>query len=418
MEFSLQSQISFVTGAYFISMNSGRFITRNTFRFIFFIIFIFGMFNISLGCNFHTIDVQKVCGPRGIPDETAFEVDSVRQHFGPTQFSTYGQNLAMPLACVDGRSLDKVFGTPGGEFSELVMGIGTYFSLLGLEPSVITIRDIMLKYISGSCSKTRPFYYHTEKRYIDDLFEKITPKPSIFPSTEPESPNQWYELFVRPEFQGCGHIRKILEMPTEYGFKDSKIVEMCLQEFLRIYWTANIKEKLDFKILQGELAPKAIVSLVNDGPSCRDWNSPVFPTLRGSSVFVHHPNVVDDYRKNILVPFFRFYDPKMDTTKFERNLLALGDFQLNATLALLDPAFRVNQFLVKIQTLGQPPIPTDPNLVTYLATFFSVLGAITLCAIIGCICAFYVGRCTALKSNRESQTDYKEMLIQKDRQVN
>jgi hypothetical protein len=133
---------------------------------------------------------------------------------------------------------------------------------------------------------------------------------------------------------------------------------------------------------------------VNEGPICTDYSPIVFPTMLASSVFIYHPNVVEDYRRGILLPFFKYYDDKVDTSVFEKNNIVLATTQLNATLHLLDPAFAENQFTIKVTTLGKPPTNANPATIAYLISFFVMFGIMIGLTVATAIICFFIGKTT------------------------
>jgi len=59
-----------------------------------------------------------------------------------------------------------MLGTPGGDFSELVMGLDIYFNMNQIKPTIENIIPIMKKYIEDIASADRKFYYHTSKNFF------------------------------------------------------------------------------------------------------------------------------------------------------------------------------------------------------------------------------------------------------------
>jgi hypothetical protein len=71
-------------------------------------------------------------------------------------------------------------------------------------------------------SKERPFYYHTSDEKLRKVFHHleeagVKPKPSVLPEVMPKDAKQaaaWLDELSGP-VQGCGHVRLMMEKPTE-----------------------------------------------------------------------------------------------------------------------------------------------------------------------------------------------------------
>jgi hypothetical protein len=316
-------------------------------------------FKAIISCSVNSITYNLVRGPRIPSTVPQFNISDIKAHLDEEGLSIYASNIKSTYSCVDGRKDDPILASPGGDWGEFILGLETYFSnrrdLVVTQPLV---QSILHRYISEVATTTRPFYYHTAKHYVDLLLEslEIFPKPVIFPESEPTNSDLWYAAFLQYPHQGCGHVRYMVKNQTSFGIMTPNLPQMVLESYLRIWWSgdSSITSKMTFDILQGGLDSGAIAVVTNEGPGCLDHSPLVAPNELGNSVFVYHPHAVNDFRHQVVIPFFKRYDKTIDSGKFWGDMSLLAQIQLEVVLTVLAPANQVNTFTVKVFTDGEP----------------------------------------------------------------
>lgn len=56
----------------------------------------------------------------------------------------------------------------------------------------------------------------------------MSPRPSVFPSTTPASP-LWLDYVSRADYQGCGHLRLMMQSPANYSIASNFIPTTLLK---------------------------------------------------------------------------------------------------------------------------------------------------------------------------------------------
>eukprot|EP00775_Hariotina_reticulata_P012281 gene12281-12417_t len=237
------------------------------------------------------------------------------------------------FSCVDARGEEPMLGTPGGDLAEVMVAAMAYLKLL--------LRDM--------------FTFLAET-------EGIVP-PNILP-------------FRRAEYNGCGHIRLMLDAATAplYSLKlsgsavrdcnDTGTDTDCISS-ARVgasYWWftpagSPQRQKIAFVsdgILIGPLLGKSI-AVISTNPKnatggCAHRSPLVLPNFGASQSFVYHGDAVTDWRifasRVAMTDLVEAADSSV--TEFNAIWQALTGIQLGATLANLPPANNVGLFSVLV----------------------------------------------------------------------
>ena len=286
------------------------------------------------------------------------------------------ENTKNTFSCVDARNNFLVFGTPGGDFAEFAAALQVYVNMTGMEPTDENIKPLFVRFLKDHCSFARPFYYHTDESKLNKLFidleKRLGRRPSIFPWDEPENNtdiNIWMEEFVKPEHQGCGHVRLLLGMPHAYGFPDNRLVQSLLRVLVRHWWSLPDEQKgiIDFATKLGYLTGKAVAIINTNSTSekCMKSSPMVIPNVRGSTSFIYHKTAITDFRRVVLAPFFAARNKKKikSAQVFFEKLNLLAESHLGVTLGPngLQPANQVDIFEVNVGYVPQPSKPKTLN---------------------------------------------------------
>jgi hypothetical protein len=284
-----------------------------------------------------------------------------------------------------------MLNSSSGDFGEFIVGIQAYENIKGIKLEKLMIQQLMRQYILSIASTSRPFYYHTSNDEMDMMFKKLKPSLVILPKIQPTNLLNWNEELIKPEHQGCTFIQTLLRQPQNMSIPDVTLVHFALQSLFELYWTTELNTLIEIDILHGVEHPSAFVSISNTG--CLHDTPSVAPNKRGSSIFIHHPSVTQDFRSSYSLEFYKKYDSGIDTNKLitEMNLISknqLGFFMAN------DPKISaVTSFNVKIQSIVAFAIPLDQIdffVKWSLVVFVSVLGVIVFMVLESIFC-FFVG---------------------------
>lgn len=290
--------------------------------------------------------------------ERAYDSLSVHDHFkGLLPITDVRPHTASTFACVDSRGESGQLGSLGGDMAELAAGVATYFKIVGTPKDVPrSINSIFTSFMEEVATKQRPFYFHTSDEKLNLIFAalkeaegaKLPRKPTVFPEVMPkdkEVAEIWLHELIHGHFQGCGHMRLMIDQFADYGLPSDQIPKSLIREFFLYWWPTPLRskqrEKVQFKVLQGPLDGKA-VAIVDATGACPGKSPAAVPSHGGSQVFVYHAKAVEDFRREVLTPFFVKYGKKhghaIDATAFNNALKTLQAKQLRSTLTYLTPA--------------------------------------------------------------------------------
>lgn len=281
---------------------------------------------------------------------------------------------------------------------EFILGVSTYAKHTKQIPSEDKVLEIFTKYVQEIASPGRPFYYHNSKTNLDALFETIPvePKPSIVPFEEPKEASFWYKQWILPEFQGCTLVSDMLKNATNFGIPHKSIVENSLIAFLKTWWRLPMedKAKINFEVSLGDYEEKAISIIINEGPSCHDHSPMAYTNTRASSVFVYHPMVINDFRRQKLLPFFKRYDNAIDSTKIQIEVRDHAEEIYERFMSAVSPNANVNTFTLRIITSGEVEKSKISSLrVTTMISMILLVLLFLIAVMVGSgIGSFYLGR--------------------------
>lgn len=220
----------------------------------------------------------------------------ILKHFEPSKFVPINSQT---FFCKDSRGNDWNFGAPGGDFGEFLLALDCFYAFNNKEKSVEfgEIDELFGKWLNERCSKDRPFYLHSDRTAVN----KLLGSKQIRDLNAEEQ-----ELFIEsfPQFQGCGHLRLIIEDPKSYEI-DSKLFKYLSRAFFQRYFRGD--ERLLFNIYECAQDGKALAVISDVSNDHKDGTSVLgIQSLSNDSdqIFILNQHAVSIYRKNYLVPFF------------------------------------------------------------------------------------------------------------------
>ncbi len=252
--------------------------------------------------------------------------------------------------CIDGRAGGPVVGTPGGDAGELTLALSAVEHTARAEVPDEAVAALVARY----AVTFGPFYVHTDPAALARLDELLRADPGLrelrgessieqlvsHPPRELEA--QLAALLARPEHVGCGHLRLLLEHPSEYGVR-RELAEAVLRETHLLRWRRPELVRVD--VLEGEQEERALVRVRLDRPVDAHSRVPTFPSRDGdrAALLVAHPEVSAYLRAelgNFLVDApavlrlarRRGGVPSIDRHALDHELGALADRQIHATL--------------------------------------------------------------------------------------
>lgn len=206
--------------------------------------------------------------------------------------------------CKDSRGDYENFGAPGGDFGEFLLALDC-FKKTGKRNSEISfnVDGMFEKWLKERCSKGRPFYLHSDRPALNKILKSIGKEEGSDLPTDPIGREKFIESFGnKSEFQGCGHLRLMLENPEGYSI-DLDLFSQLSRAFFTRYFNGD--ERLIFKIYEIPQDGCALV-VINGSVDMKNsvLSTQCKKTKTNHQVFILNQHAVSAFRKHFLVPFF------------------------------------------------------------------------------------------------------------------
>ena len=232
------------------------------------------------------------------------------------EISSHLTNKFVPIEketfyCKDSRGDSENFGAPGGDFGEFLLALDCYEKVSGKRGnlSAESVDEIFEKWLNERCSKERPFYLHSDRPALNRLLKSVDQGGLNLPIEIEDSTkkDEFIEKFSSSgDFQGCGHLRLILENPQGYSI-DLKLFSHLSRAFFRRYFKGD--DRVLFKVYEIPQDGCALV-IINGSNELRTSMLSIQCLSDNCSdqsthqVFILNQHAVSCFRKHFLVPFF------------------------------------------------------------------------------------------------------------------
>jgi len=323
----------------------------------------------ALCCTPSSVSVNFAGDPALPASPGAYQLADVQAHFDNQPQVSYFRHNSSSFHCVDSRSETQFLRTPGGDLVELSMAIEVYLRQTSQTATESLLSTIFDRFMSEVVTPERAFYYHTADSNLRLMFADMAPSlsggrvPTVFPTTTSPEQAVWEAFLVQSKYQGCGHIRLMLDNPAAYGLTSNFLPSTMIKLFFRWWWArpnySTEKGKIYFSVKLCGLAGAAVAIVSNSGPACSGYSPAAFANIGASTLFVYHGSALLDSRRNIADWFARSF-PGVDPITMGSAINALGGVQLNATLTLLSPANSVRLYTVAFSTIGSAAMISSP----------------------------------------------------------
>jgi len=277
--------------------------------------------------------------------------EQIISHLGTFGNFTWEVVDGYSFSCVDGRGSNPEIGTPGGDYSEFVLGLNVYFKLTNQSFTYERIFDLFQSFITKDVNKQRPFYYHTDDLHLNWALGNLSyPLNSDIPQyVDIAQQPLWIEQLTLPQNQGCSHVRLFMSKPDEYE-TPVNLSRMILKAFYDALW--NIDE-FDLFLAVAVHGPQTAVAFtdVDVTGNCISKVPLATPTVpNGGSSFIISSQAVETFRRDILSPFLSNFDPDypIDPNVLFNAMMDLSAVQNAITVEHL--AKHLPYYLVQINT--------------------------------------------------------------------
>jgi hypothetical protein len=207
----------------------------------------------------------------------------------------------VPTHCVDGRGGCAIVGAPGGDAGEFLLMLAAVEKVTGQQIQVSAVSGLFRKYLQFY----RHFYMHTDTHMLEHLAHEImgdvdlgvllkgVPKNQILKELEnvirmppAKIREKLLKKLVETAKLGCGHLSLMRAHESEYGVR-IVLMNAMLEAF---YWALWAGERVEWEVLAGEHAEKAVVNILAKTDEHAPKQLPLaVPNYHGEQVFVNHP---------------------------------------------------------------------------------------------------------------------------------
>jgi len=349
----------------------------------------------ATACQVTGVTVNYAMGPLGngssVEPYTEDEVAEALLGYGAFALDANGDPIYLwpqntTYACVDARGSDDVsidkFQVPGGDISELAMGITIFGRVMNItNMTQENIMDVLVAFANYTITEERPFYYHTDQTKLNYAFDMVYElvnqtgaypnftRPVVLPFSQPEDPQLaaiWYQALTYKHNQGCGHVRLTMTYPTEYyGLTEDEesILPDLVESFYKWWWpteyNSTARRLAYYSILPGPLVGRAVTAIDNAGPGCPGQYPEVVPFHGGSTQFIYQGAAQATFQAEVMTGFFEWYAMEagmsgFNSTEFSAQLNELSGTQLGATLTYLSPVDGLPVYSATVDTEESP----------------------------------------------------------------
>jgi len=251
----------------------------------------------SFNCKVDEVSVVLDQKPEKVAD--AIDISTVRSHFGDPKTLEWAHIGQQFFSDIDGRSEEKILGTPGGDIAEFILALSSYEEETKGSIDQATATGLLMEYLK-TMSRTK-FYMSTSEHAHDNLTSASGCK-NVEISDPPEGIKAMLlEAVTQPDNVGCKHLKMMLSSPAEYQTR-KEIVEIGIRSYYQVMWNKTFTghTKLCFIMLKGPHKEKAFVN-VQAAQHCQDQGlAPLIsPQACYGDMYINHPEAVIKFRAEL-----------------------------------------------------------------------------------------------------------------------
>jgi len=287
-----------------------------------------------------------------------YNLDQVEKHISQT--TSMCDPRLCSFTCIDGRSDNKTYQSPGGDIGEFILAVQIYRNecdLLQIKP--LPINDLFLNFVIN-IDPEMGFYMHTDgKALVYTLKQLGLPITTSYDFSElPENKQHIFLSLLKtdPNVYGCAHLKYALTKSSDYKTTSDVVYETC-QAYFKFMWRNDSGTRSNLQItkfdeLSGIHDEKAILIVTTTYLNGINFCSYLVPRVapltnvnidQRSSVYVYNYTALfAGIRRRLSVYFSNVINNQvghatMNAAKFMNFANTLGNIQLNATISNLAP---------------------------------------------------------------------------------
>ncbi|WP_040556749.1 hypothetical protein [Reinekea blandensis] len=158
----------------------------------------------------------------------------------------------VPCTCVDGRTSGLRYSAAGGSLGLLMSILNYAEKKRGRSLTDDEIHDA----IHSLAITTSPMYLHTDQHTIELIYARMgLESDTRLRALTEQQQRSFTELAVRPDHQGCGHIKLMMQHPEKYNVS-LRLAERVLRQHLKLFFART--ENVLFDVLAGHHAEEQV----------------------------------------------------------------------------------------------------------------------------------------------------------------
>lgn len=161
----------------------------------------------------------------------------------------------VPCTCVDGRTQGMRYSVAGGSFGLIVH---TLARIQASHDKIFQEEDVD-QYLNLFARQVGPIYLHSDQHTLDCIYSRMgLPQTTRLKDLTMSQRRSFCELATQPEYQGCGHIKLMMDNEADYGIPQP-LIKRSLKAFMRRYFSGD--DQLMFDILAGRHEEERVLLL-------------------------------------------------------------------------------------------------------------------------------------------------------------
>lgn len=191
----------------------------------------------------------------------------------------------VPCTCIDGRTQGIRYSVAGGSFGLFLHTLAAVQRTHGQCLQQETVDQYMRLF----AAEVGPVYLHSDQRTIDRIFARMGLESDTRLRNLNESQQRSFcELATTSEFQGCGHIKLIMQNELDYQVPPT-LVTRAIKAFFRLYFGGT--SNLMFDVLAGRHQEESVLLLEEQFSKNLDMESALLlaEPMDQEQFFCHRP---------------------------------------------------------------------------------------------------------------------------------
>lgn len=242
----------------------------------------------------------------------------------------------VPCTCIDGRTQGIRYSVAGGSFG-LILHI---LAALQRTQGRCLQQGAVDQYMRLFATEVGPVYLHSDQHTLDRIFARMgLESDTRLKHLNENQQRSFCELATTPEFQGCGHIKLIMQNELLYQVPPT-LVTRAIKAFFRLYFAGT--DNLMFDVLAGRHQEESVLLLEEQFSRNLDMESALMlaEPMDHDQFFCHRP-----LKQALVERFLRAIDqaglPGLDPTQWP-DLISTHNTAAETTLNKLAPELPVD----------------------------------------------------------------------------